>query len=282
MEKVPILKADNLTKTFGSGALKVTAVNQVNLAIAPGEIVLIMGPSGSGKTTLLSMLGGLLRPTEGQVNLQGVSITNLSEAELPDIRAQKVGFIFQAFNLLDALSVKENIEFPGQLINSSKSEKGERVNLLIKKLGLTHRKNALPATLSGGEKQRVAIARALVNHPPLILADEPTGNLDSQSGQEVLMLLHEIAKNEGCGVLIVTHDPRVEELADRILWLEDGKLSDKQYDQHHWVHCPVCNMKVDQWTAQHKSTWKTVEYVFCSETCLDKFIHNPDTYVSNN
>jgi len=239
---------------------------------------MIMGPSGSGKTTLLSMLGGLLRPSSGEVAINGVMITSLTESQLPAVRALEIGFIFQAFNLLDALNVEENILFPAQLRKGGARQAHERAVSLMEKLGLSHRRQALPRTLSGGEKQRVAIARALINEPKLILADEPTGNLDSQSGQDVLMILHDIARDEGHAVLLVTHDPRVEEIADRVLWLEDGALRDRKQDQHHWVYDPVCGMKVDEWTATIFSEYAGTKYMFCSTRCKERFDASPGDY----
>jgi putative ABC transport system ATP-binding protein len=240
-----------------------------------------MGPSGSGKTTLLSMLGGLLRPTAGEVLIEGVDITALGESSLPDIRARKIGFIFQAFNLLDALNVEENILFPSKLIPEAKDQARRRANELINLLNLSGRRHALPATLSGGEKQRVAIARALINNPPLILADEPTGNLDSQSGQDVTMILHDIARDKSCAIVLVTHDPRVEDVADRILWLEDGALRDRRSEKHAWVHCPVCNMRVDEWTATLHMDYEGHRFVFCSLRCQERFQENPNVFIKS-
>jgi putative ABC transport system ATP-binding protein len=205
-----VLEGRNLVKTFGAGHTEVRAVDGVSLTIRRGELVLIMGPSGSGKTTLVSMLGGLLRPTEGRVLIEGSDITALPESALPQIRARKVGFVFQAFNLLEALTTEENILFPARLVPGGIADARKRAQSLIERLDLVKRRQALPGTLSGGEKQRVAIARALINAPPVILADEPTGNLDSASGQEVMMVLHDIARDEGRSVILVTHDPRAE------------------------------------------------------------------------
>ncbi|MEN8667910.1 MAG: ABC transporter ATP-binding protein, partial [Ketobacter sp.] len=198
-----ILETRSISKSFGVGAAKVSAVDQISLQIRMGEILLIMGPSGSGKTTFLSMLGGLLSADEGEVLIDGVDITQLKPSQLPDIRAKTIGFIFQSFNLLDALTVEENILFPASLLDEKTDSVRQRCGELIRKLGLQDRRKALPQTLSGGEKQRVAIARALINQPKVILADEPTGNLDSQSGQEVMMLLHDVARDQGVAVLIV-------------------------------------------------------------------------------
>lgn len=278
MNNAFILKADQIIKSYGSGHAEVRAVNNVSLAVTPGELVLIMGPSGSGKTTLLSMLGGLLRPSSGQIVIDSIDISNANESVLPDIRAHKIGFIFQSFNLLEALSVRENILFPTQLIPKPINEAKARADLLIEKLGLGKRRHALPSTLSGGEKQRVAIARALINKPPLILADEPTGNLDSQSGQDVMMVLHDIARDEGRSVILVTHDPRVEDVADRILWLEDGAIRERREDTHAWTNCPVCHMRVDEWTAIFNTTYQNQHYAFCSERCFERFKIEPGRY----
>lgn len=279
MTNEALLDARNLSKIYGSGHAAVRAVDNISLTIKPGELVLITGPSGSGKTTLLSMFGGLLRPSQGNILIDGVDITTLNESSLPDIRARKIGFVFQSFNLLDALNVEENILFPSALIPEQKKGARNRADELIELLKLSHRRHALPSTLSGGEKQRVAIARALINNPPLILADEPTGNLDSQSGQDVMMILHDIARNKGCAVILVTHDPRVEEVADRILWLEDGALRDRRAEKHSWVHCPVCNMRVDEWTATLSTDYQDRRFVFCSANCLERFLENPAGFV---
>lgn len=276
--KTPVIKASQLSKIYGSGHTAVHAVSNVSLEINPGELVLIMGPSGSGKTTLLSMLGGLLSPSQGSVEIDGVNITTLDESQLPDIRALKIGFIFQAFNLLDALTVEENILFPAQLKPGGIASARALADKLIKQLGLEQRRGALPKTLSGGEKQRVAIARALINEPKLILADEPTGNLDSQTGQEVMMVLHDIARDQGYSVILVTHDPRVEDIADRVLWLEDGSLRDRKSEQHQWARDPVCGMRVDVWTTEFKYEHGGKRYVFCSERCQTRFQEQPEEY----
>lgn len=268
----------NLSKHYGSGHTEVKAVNNVSLDVLPGELVLVMGPSGSGKTTLLSMLGALLRPSNGNVEIDGIDITALKESQLPEIRALKIGFIFQAFNLLDALNVEENILFPAQLSQGGMPRAQNRARELIEQLGLENRRNSLPKTLSGGEKQRVAIGRALINEPKIILADEPTGNLDSHTGQEVMMILHDIARDEGCSVILVTHDPRVEEIADRILWLEDGALHDLKAEEHAWVRDPVCGMRVDEWTANTYSDYMDKRYTFCSQRCKERFDKEPDAY----
>lgn len=281
MTKNTILQAINLTKCFGSGASEVRAVIDVSLNIKRGEMVLIMGPSGSGKTTMLSMLGALLGPTSGEVVIDGAGINSMKDAELAALRARKIGFVFQGFNLLEALTVEENILFPAQLNVGGIPAAKKRLNELLDRLGLTARRHALPNTLSGGEKQRVAIGRALINQPPIILADEPTGNLDSHTGQEVMMILHDIARDDGCAVLMVTHDPRVEEIADRVLWLEDGSLRDRKTEQHSWVNDPVCGMSVDSWTSTISVEYKNKKYFFCSQRCLERFTHEPKRYATN-
>ncbi len=275
-----ILQADNLCKHFNSGTSEVRAVHDVSLNIKRGEMVLIMGPSGSGKTTLLSMLGALLGPTSGAIFIDGADISAMKEAELATLRAHKIGFVFQAFNLIEALTVEENILFPAQLKKGGIHAAKGRLDELLDRLGLKIRRHALPNTLSGGEKQRVAIGRALINQPPIILADEPTGNLDSHKGQEVMMILHDIARDDDCAVLMVTHDPRVEEIADRVLWLEDGTLRDRKLEQHSWVRDPVCGMHIDEWTTTIHTQFKNKRQVFCSQRCLERFIKNPERYVT--
>jgi putative ABC transport system ATP-binding protein len=275
----PILHAEHLTKTFGSGRTAVRAVDDVSLDVSRGELVVIMGPSGSGKTTLVSMLGALLSPSAGRITIEDVEITALDGNQLADVRARQIGFIFQSFNLLEALSVEENILFPAHLAPGGIHAARPHADKLMERLKLTHRRSALPRTLSGGEKQRVAIARALINWPHIIFADEPTGNLDSQSGQEVMMILHDVARDDDCSVVLVTHDPRVEDVADRILWLEDGALRDRKSDQHSWVRDPVCGMRVDEWTATLFTEYGGSRFVFCSKRCLERFEANPDQYV---
>ncbi len=183
------LLVEHVTKRFGSGETEVVAVRNVSLSVAPGEIVLIMGPSGSGKTTLLSMLGALLKPTEGEIHLNGAVLSALSENRLPTVRLRHFGFIFQDFNLLSALTVLENVAIVAELAGVKRGAARQKATSLLAEFGLGERLNFLPEKLSGGEKQRVAIARALVNDPALILADEPTANLDSKIGHEIMRLL---------------------------------------------------------------------------------------------
>lgn len=224
-----ILELNNVTKIYGSGHTAVKAAQQINLQVKPGEIVLIMGPSGSGKTTVLSMAGLLLRPTEGEITIAGEKINGLSQRKIAALRLKKLGFVFQAYNLLSALTARENVEVVLNMAGVRGKAARHRAEELLAMLGLEHRYNHLPADLSGGEKQRVAIARALANDAPLILADEPTGNLDSKTGHEVMELLCcGLGRDQGRAIVIVTHDHRLKEIADRVLWLEDGKLSETQ------------------------------------------------------
>jgi putative ABC transport system ATP-binding protein len=261
------LDVRNATKRFGEGDTAVTAVRGVSLAVAPGEIVLIMGPSGSGKTTLLSMMGALLKPTEGSIHLDGAEISALSEGRLPSMRLREFGFVFQDFNLLSALSVLENVAIVAELAGLKRRAAREKATALLTELGLQARLDFLPEKLSGGEKQRVAIARALVNDPTLILADEPTANLDSKIGHEITRLLRRIAREQGRSVVIVSHDQRIRDIADRVLWLEDGAFKD-------FVSMgtdPVCGMAVERERAVSEDR-DGETYFFCSRGCREEFL----------
>ena len=263
-----VLEAHGLSKRFGEGETVVDAVRGVNLILGRGEIVLIMGPSGSGKTTLLSMLGALLRPSEGELRLVDVSLNELTERELPALRANRIGFIFQDFNLMPSLTTRENVEVALNVAGVRGAEAHERATRLLAELGLGERLDFLPEKLSGGEKQRVAIARALANEPDLVLADEPTANLDSSIGREVMRRLRELAKARGQSVLIVSHDDRIREFVDRVLWLEDGEFKSERA----LVRDPVCGMEVDpQGAAAHASVDGT-DYWFCAQGCRDEFL----------
>lgn len=222
----PRLEVVGVTRRFGSGDTEVVAVRDVHLRVSPGEVVLIMGPSGSGKSTLLMMVGALLRPSAGSVKVDGVEITKLSERRLPEIRLRKIGFIFQDFNLLSSLPARDNVAIVAQLAGVDRREARRRAERLLTLLGLGARLTFLPEKLSGGEKQRVAIARALINEPALLLADEPTANLHSKQGVEILHLLQSMAKERRISLVVASHDERIREIADRVLWLEDGKLTD--------------------------------------------------------
>jgi putative ABC transport system ATP-binding protein len=209
---------------FASGSESFKALQGVDLNIYAGDIELLMGPSGSGKTTLLSILAGILTPTSGKVNLLGTEITKLSNNELARFRLANIGFIFQGFNLFPALTALENVEVALNIKGIKGKAAKKEAQLLLDNVGLGNKAQMLPRNLSGGQKQRVAIARALTGHPRLIMADEPTASLDSHSGHAVIELLRKLAKDQGCTVLIVTHDPRIVDVADRIVYLEDGIL----------------------------------------------------------
>lgn len=221
-----IVDVRGLTKVFGSGPATVRAVDGVDLAVRRGEVVLIAGPSGAGKTTLLTMIGGILKPTAGSVRINGYDVTSMKESELTQVRRHLMGFVFQTFNLLESLSAVENVEVALNFAGMTGKEARERATRLLVDLGMGHRLHAKPNTLSAGEKQRVSIARALANDPQLILADEPTGNLDSKHGHDVVVLLRDAAKKQRRTVVIVSHDHRIREVADRVLWLEDGRFQD--------------------------------------------------------
>lgn len=220
----PILETQAVTKTYGEGETRVVAVDAVSLSLSPGEVLLIMGPSGSGKTTLLSMMGCILRPTSGEIRVQGQEVSGLSEARLPDIRRRCIGFVFQSFNLFPSLTAQENVEIVIRLKEGATRQIHDRALRLLDQVGLAKRAHLLPADLSGGEKQRTALARALAGDPPIILADEPTANLDSRTGQDVLSMLRRLAVESGKAVAIVSHDAKAEAQAHRVVVLEDGRL----------------------------------------------------------
>ncbi len=274
---ISTLHVTNVTKHYGSGATEVTAVQDVSLSVDPGEIVLIMGPSGSGKTTLLSMLGALLKPTEGEIQLNGEVISALAENRLPNIRLRQFGFIFQDFNLLSALTALENVAIVAELSGLKNGSARKKAFVLLTNLGLEGRLNFLPEKLSGGEKQRVAIARALVNDPALILADEPTANLDSKIGHEIMRLLRKIAKEQGRSVVIVSHDQRIKDIADRVLWLEDGQFK----EMVSMATDPVCGMTVEK-EKSLSTEWNGKMYYFCARGCREEFIRETGRLVQNN
>ena len=222
---MPLIQAIELSKTYQEWSTVVEAVKGVTLSVEPSEMVAIMGPSGSGKTTLLSMMGCLLKPTGGQLIIQDREVTRLSEKALPGVRLHALGFIFQAFNLFASLTALENLLVVAQLRGMKKGPARREAEQLLGQVGLGDRMHFLPRDLSGGQKQRVSIARALVATPPLILADEPTGNLDSRTGMEIIEILRGLAKERQCGVVIVTHDQRIAQLVDQVLHLEDGILT---------------------------------------------------------
>jgi putative ABC transport system ATP-binding protein len=262
------LHVTHLEKRFGSGETEVVAVRDVSFDVSPGEIVLIMGPSGSGKTTLLLMLGALLKPSAGTIRLDELELSALSEGRLPDIRLRHFGFIFQDFNLLSALNVQDNVAFAAELTGLGRKAASEKATALLTELGLGQRLHFSVEKLSGGEKQRVAFARALINDPALILADEPTANLDSSHGHEAMRLLRRIAVEEHRSVVIVSHDERIKDIADRVLWLEDGQFKDLVT----MATDPVCGMAVEREHAvSGERDGKT--FYFCSRGCREEFVH---------
>lgn len=220
----PVIEAKEVSKVYGASANRVVAVDRVSLALHRGEVVLIAGPSGSGKTTLLSMMGCILRPTSGDVYVEGAPASALSEESLPDIRRKYIGFVFQSFNLFASLTTAENVELVLRLKKADRARIKRDALALLERVGLSRRSQLYPPDLSGGEKQRTALARALAGDPLVILADEPTANLDSKTGREVLLLLKALAEEGGKAVAIVSHDPKAEQLAHRIAVLEDGRL----------------------------------------------------------
>ncbi len=222
----PVLEARNLAKTYETGGAKVLGLRGVDISIERGEFVAVMGPSGCGKSTLLNLLAGLDRPTAGEVRLDGVRIDGLSETDLARLRRRKVGFVFQFFNLVPTLSAVENVELPLLLVGRRRRAARRSANELLSDLGIAEKEGAAPAELSGGEQQRVALARALANRPDVVLADEPTGNLDSASARDVLGLFRE-ARGRGQTLLLVTHDASVASAADRVIRLRDGLVVDE-------------------------------------------------------
>jgi putative ABC transport system ATP-binding protein len=262
-----ILDMRNVTKVYGTGDAAVRALDDVTFQVNAGEVVLIMGPSGAGKTTFLTIAGALLKPTSGSVTVSGSDITSMSEAELPDVRREKIGFVFQAFNLLESLTTVENVTL---VMTAARGGTPHRARELLNMLGLGHRLKSLPKNLSGGEKQRVAIARALANNPDLILADEPTANLDAGRGREVMLLLKQIALEMQKAVVIVTHDHRVREIASRIVWLEDGTFRPDVTT----ARDPVCG-RVIEVTGAPVFAYEERSYFFCGDDCRKLFEGDP-------
>jgi putative ABC transport system ATP-binding protein len=275
--EVPVLTVRGLTKTYGSGETAVDAVRSVDLDVASGEVLLVMGPSGSGKTTLLLMLGALLRPTAGSITVTGrdrrdVDIAAAPEKQLPALRSHTFGFIFQDYALLDALTATENIAVAANLAGTTGPPAHQRARDLLDRVGLAHRAAARPSQMSGGEQQRVAVARALANDPPVLLADEPTANLDASRGRDLARLLRQLADEDHRSVVIVSHDDRLREIADRVLWLEDGQfrqIAAMTID-------PVCRMTVEP-TGAHLE-WHGRTIWFCSEGCKREFAENPASF----
>ncbi|MZG30476.1 MAG: ABC transporter ATP-binding protein [Nitrospinae bacterium] len=222
----PVIQFIDVFKSYQSGSQKVKALEEVNLSLDTGDFVTIMGPSGGGKTTLLNLLAGLDLPDRGQIILNGRNVSDFSEHELTLLRRKEIGFVFQFFNLMPTLTVMENVELPLLLAHSSRTD-GQRIKTLIDYVGLWHRADSFPTELSGGEMQRVAIARALVHQPVILLADEPTGNLDSENGQKIIELMKKASTDFETTVVMVTHNPQVAAIGNRHFEIRDGRLTDK-------------------------------------------------------
>ena len=219
-----ILRVQNIKKSYQMGKVIVPALRGISFDVEESEFLAVLGPSGSGKSTLLHIIGCLDRPDEGEILFEGINILSLTDDELAELRLKKIGFVFQFFNLLPRLTALENVKIPLTLAGISDKEADERARNLLELVGLGKRLNHKPSELSGGEQQRVAIARALINNPKLVLADEPTGNLDTKSGWEIVSLMRKLNEELGQTFIVVTHDPQVAEAADRIIYLKDGLI----------------------------------------------------------
>ena len=225
METPAIVQVTNLEKTYRLGNLTVSALRGVDFTLQQAEFVVITGPSGSGKTTLLNIIGTLDKPSAGMVTIDGEDITSMKDGQLTKLRRHKIGFIFQFHNLIPVLTALENVELPLLTAGIKPKAARERASLMLERVGLKERLSHLADELSGGEQQRVAIARALANHPKIILADEPTGDLDTKTGSEVVQIMYEAAKRENASVLVVTHDPVVEDRAEKLFEMRDGMIT---------------------------------------------------------
>ncbi len=218
-----LLEARRLSKTYEVDSRRITVLDQIDLRVEAGTFLVISGSSGSGKTTLLTLLSGLDKPTSGQVSIDGREISQASEEELAPLRNRTIGFVFQSFHLVPSMTAKENIMFPAELIGDEQA--AARADRLLERVGMAHRRNNLPSQLSGGEKQRIALCRAMINHPALLFADEPTGNLDSENGKLVLRQLIELKDEHGATLVLVTHNPEIARVADRMITLQDGRIA---------------------------------------------------------
>jgi len=220
-----VLQAHDVTKVFQEGRESVSVLHGASLQVGRGEVVALEGPSGSGKTTFLSILGCILTPTSGRIVVDGREVDPRRPGRLPEVRKRSIGFVFQQFNLFPALTALENVEYALNIKGRRGREARQEARRLLEEVGLADRLEFLPRDLSGGQKQRVAIARALAGDPPIVLADEPTANLDSQVGGQVLEMFRDLARKENRALLIVTHDPKVREIADRVVQIRDGRLA---------------------------------------------------------
>ena len=225
-----LIQAENLTKVYGAGEAAITALDHVNININAGEFVAVMGPSGCGKSTLLHLLGGLDRPTDGNASIEDQPLAKMTDDALTKVRRRKIGFVFQFFNLIPILSSLENVALPLLLDGVSLSNAKQKATEWLIKVGLGERLGSRPDELSAGQQQRVAIARALITDPILILADEPTGNLDTKSSDEIVSLLKQVSQQWGRAVLMVTHDPRIAAHAERIVSMRDGKIVEDRHN----------------------------------------------------
>jgi putative ABC transport system ATP-binding protein len=226
LESPTVVQLENLEKSYQLGKTIVQALRGVSLTLHEGEFMVVMGPSGSGKTTLLNIIGTLDKPTSGRALIDGEDIAKMKDRQLTKLRRYKIGFVFQFHNLIPVLTAFENVQLPLLTAGAGRKASEDRANELMERVGLKDRAGHLPDELSGGEQQRVAIARALANHPRIILADEPTGDLDTKTGSEVVQIMYDLAKQERAAVVVVTHDPIISDKADRLLMMRDGRISE--------------------------------------------------------
>lgn len=226
-DRIEVIRLERAAKCYQMGQITVTALTHVDLSVYEGEFVVMLGPSGSGKTTLLNLIGGIDTPTEGRIIFRGIDLAEMDEDELTEYRRYNVGFVFQFFNLVPTLTARENVEFVAELVAD-----GHRATEVLDAVGLGDRANHFPSELSGGEQQRVAIARALVKKPPLLLADEPTGNLDFETGKRILKLMRDLAVSERVTVVLVTHNSAIAAMADRVIHLRSGDITSIDVNTH--------------------------------------------------
>lgn len=277
-----VVSLKGVSKHYGGEENLIRALDNVNLEIRKGAVVSIMGPSGSGKSTLINMVGSLDVPTNGEVIIDGTNLENMSHKELTKYRSEKVGFIFQSFNLLPNLTALENVELPMEFNEKYRNERRQRAESLLKSIGMAKRADHFPASLSGGEKQRIAIARALANNPSIILADEPTGNLDSKTGRQIIDLLKKLARNRLKTLIIVTHDQNIAHLTDEIINISDGKITrirDVGDEQAVQAIVITLNIKQSYVNLLCEAGYRTVEEILdLNETKLDavKGLKNKD------